>query len=213
MDETPDRAPLPLGMREWHVFKNMFNDMFDDVKFALRPAKEEVVRLLTAGVSVCHFTCHGETNYDEPAESMLLMKDWQENPLTVSEIQSLDVKPALLASLSACFTANAGVEYLQDEIIHLTSALQVAGFVNVFGSLWYVGEQAALQVIEEFYHQLATVGMQRSARQNSPSLLSPDQIAKAIHFAILKFRETTRHAANSGKGNPVAWAPFVHYGA
>ena len=126
MDETPARAPLPLGMEELRIVK----DTFSSVQPALRPKKEEVIQLLKAGVSLCHFTCHGETDYSEPFKSIFLLRDWQVGPLTVSNLQTLELRQAVLALLSACFTANAGVEKLQDEIIHLASALQVAGFIK-----------------------------------------------------------------------------------
>lgn len=198
MDETPARIALPLGMQEVKAIE----EVFPGTRPLLRPKKEEVMQLLEAGVSLCHFTCHGETDYSEPFKSMLLLQDWEQNPLTISDLRTLGLRQAVLASLSACFTANAGVENLQDEIIHLASAMQVAGFINVVGSLWYVGEQAALEVVREFYRLLG-LGNARPA---------PEEIAKALHFAVLKFRETTRSAGNGGKGNPVAWAPFVHYG-
>lgn len=198
MDETPDRAALPLGLQEVNAIK----EVFPGLRALPRPKKEQVTQLLEAGVSLCHFTCHGETDYSEPFKSMLLLQDWQQNPLTISDLQPLGLQQAVLASLSACFTANAGAENLQDEIIHLASAMQVAGFINVVGSLWYVGERAALEVVTEFYRLLGL----------GSSQLAPEEIAKALHFAVLKFRETTRSAANGGKGNPVAWAPFVHYG-
>lgn len=58
MDETPGRAPLPLGMEELRIVK----DTFSRVQSALRPKKEEVIQLLKASVSLYHFTCHGETD-------------------------------------------------------------------------------------------------------------------------------------------------------
>jgi CHAT domain-containing protein len=106
-----------------------------------------------------------------------------------------------LAFLSASFTANAGVENMQDESNHLAGALHLAGFPNVVGSSWYVGEAAALEVTRRFYEELAKEGEQW-----------PKEVAKALHFAVMDFRETTRTAGNRMRGDPISWAPFCHFG-
>lgn len=198
MEDTPSRSKLELGPEEARILKTAF----PATKFPPSMTKDEVLKYLKNGLSIVHFTCHGETDYSEPFKSMLLLQDWESNPLTVADLQQLELKEALLVVLSACFTANAGVEKMQDEIIHLASALQVAGFVSVVGSLWYVGEKDALEVVKGFYQRL----------KFDAAGLSPGQVAKALHFAILDFRQSTRTAGNGGKGNPVAWSPFVHFG-
>jgi CHAT domain-containing protein len=86
-------------------------------------------------------------------------------------------------------------------MIHLAGALQLAGFPNVVGSLWYVGQEAAFAVVERFYQRLC---------QSEKEL--GRFTAEALHFAVLDFRETTRTAGNRMKGDPVSWAPFVHFG-
>jgi hypothetical protein len=198
MAHTPSRPPLDLGPNEAHSLK----EAFPEAEILNNPKKAEVLALLRGGVSVVHFTCHGETDYDEPSKSMLLLDDWETDPFTVGDIRHLDIKEAQLAVLSACFTANAGVENLQDEVSHLVSSIQIAGFCSVIGSYWYVGERDALEVTKGFYELLAA----------DKSKLSPKKVVRALHFAVLRFRESTKSVGNRGKGNPIAWAPFVIFG-
>jgi CHAT domain-containing protein len=46
------------------------------------------------------------------------------------------LKGAKLAYLSACSTAENKIDQLADEVIHLASAFQVAGFRHVAGAMW-----------------------------------------------------------------------------
>jgi CHAT domain-containing protein len=198
MHETPARQPLEYSQHE----ADKIAAFLPDCEALHQPTTQDALKLIGRGLPIVHFSCHGETNYDYPSQSALLMADWEINPLTVSHLQLLDVKTSQLAFLSACFTANAGVENLQDEMAHVAGALQIAGFPNVVGSLWYVGQEAALAVVEWFYKRLCKCEEGLSSRI----------IAEALHFAVLDFSETTRTAANRMKGNPVSWAPFVHFG-
>ena len=132
--------------------------------------------------------------------------DWRTDALTVDRIQLLHLKKPMLAYLSACFTANAGVENQQDESVHLAAALQLAGFPNVVGSAWYVGEEASLDVVRRFYRRLSsslTAGLVDWACV----------VEEALHFAVMDFGESTRTAANRGRGDPVLWAPFIVFSA
>jgi hypothetical protein len=198
MHETPARQTLEFSENEVDVVKAFLPNS----QVLSQPTTQEVLNLMRRGLPIVHFSCHGEINYDYPSQSALLTIDWENNPLTVGSLQLLNIKTSQLAYLSACFTANAGLESLQDEMIHLAGALQIAGFPNVVGSLWYVGQEAALAVVKRFYERLC-----KDKRELNSRL-----IAEALHFALLEFSETTRTAANRMKGDPVSWAPFVHFG-
>jgi CHAT domain-containing protein len=101
--------------------------------------------------ALSHFSCHGEVDYDSPLQSKLLTADWEVNPLNVNQIQLRYLEKPQLAYLSACFTAHGGVENQLDESVHLAGALQHAGFPNIIGSAWYVGEEALLAVVQRLY--------------------------------------------------------------
>jgi CHAT domain-containing protein len=62
--------------------------------------------------------------------------DFVADPLSVGDISQLRVDNARIAFLSACSTAKNNAQApLADEVIHLASAFQVAGFPHVIGSL------------------------------------------------------------------------------
>lgn len=197
MPETANRPSLDLSSDEAAAITRSFPDS----EILPTPSTEDVLAAIARQPQIVHFSCHGEVDYDQPLLSKLLTKNWQTSPLTVAQLQVLDIEKSRLAFLSACFTANAGVEYMQDEGNHLAGALHLAGFPNVVGSSWYVGEAAALDVANRFYEELAK-GKGTSSKE----------VAKALHFAVMDFRETTRTAGNRLRGNPVSWAPFLHFG-
>ena len=200
MHRTPSRVDLEFSEQEATVV----NSYFPSSNRFHEPTSEVVLKTLRGeeAPAIVHFSCHGETNYDDPSQSQLLMADWEVHPLTVAKLQRLNMQSSQLAFLSACFTANAGVEGLQDEIEHLASAMQVAGFTSVIGSLWNVGQDAALVVVTNFYKNLAEDCEGFEAKR----------VAKALHLAVRALGETTRVGANNWKGNPVIWAPFIHFG-
>ncbi|KAH8901500.1 hypothetical protein GQ53DRAFT_851280 [Thozetella sp. PMI_491] len=198
MPQTRNRQPLELSAREVEVIEGSF----PNTTTLTNASTQAVLSAMAKEPPILHLSCHGEVDYDWPLQSNLLTEDWQIDPLTVSKLQLLNLGKSRLAYLSACFTANAGVENQQDESVHLAGALQLAGFSNVIGAAWYVGEQASLEVMTRFYHHLARANMDAGWSRVA---------TEALHFAVLDFRETTRTAGNRGRGDPVTWAPFMAF--
>lgn len=197
MPETAGRYPLDLSTDEAAAIAQNFPNS----TILTNQTTEQVLSAIAKQPHIVHFSCHGEVDYSQPLLSKLLMSNWQTNPLTVADLQMLNIKRSQLAFLSACFTANAGIEDMQDEGNHIAGALHYAGFSNVVGSSWYVGEPAALEVTRMFYEELAKAGEKWTK-----------DVAKALHFAVMDFREKTRTAGNRMRGDPVSWAPFLHFG-
>jgi CHAT domain-containing protein len=112
----------------------------------------------------------------------------------VLDVSRLHLRSAELAYLSACSTAVGGTE-LADEAIHLTSALQLAGFRQVIGTLWPVPDLVAVQVAADVYTRLA--------RRNGT--VGPPQGAAALHQAVHDLRD-------SYPDRPFLWASYVHIG-
>ncbi|WP_223165919.1 CHAT domain-containing protein [Lentzea indica] len=79
---------------------------------------------------------------------------------------------------------------LADEVIHLASAFQLAGYRHVIGTLWPIGDQHALDFAELVY----------------PAIAAGGDIATAVHAATRTLRD--RHP-----DDPLAWASHVHVGA
>ena len=98
-----------------------------------------------------------------------------------------------LAYLSACRTA-AGGRGLPDEAIHLTAALQFAGFRHVIGSQWAIADRTAAQIAEDVYAWLAADG--------EPDA---DGAAYALDRALARVRQEQ-------PDRPDLWAALIHTG-
>lgn len=131
-----------------------------------------------------HLACHATTAFD-PGDSHLALSD---GPLPVRELTSLEVTDGYLAYLSACSTAYGGTR-LPDESIHIASALQLAGFAHVIGTLWPISDAVAPQVSTHIYRQV-TAGIE-------PAL--------AVHHAVHALRAEY-------PGHPRLWASHIHLG-
>jgi len=94
---------------------------------------------------------------------------------------------------------------LLDESIHLTSAIQLAGYPSVVGTLWQVLEELSVGVAEDVYKyilsELKYIDCQRSA--------------EGLHWAVHALREKTRNVLGGSKGpsNPLVWTSYIHLGA
>src|SRR5208282_2356232 len=153
---------------------------------------------------VVHFSCHGLCEID-PSKSMLLLVDWASNPLTVSDIVSLNIKSGQFAYLSACHTSAGMNIHLLDESINLSSAIQLAGYPSVVGTMWQVMDEESAEIAEQVYEWIF---------QNRESLLI-QQSAEGLHNAVRAVRERTRTLegfSTKTPSDPIIWAPYIHVG-
>ncbi|MEU4220396.1 CHAT domain-containing protein [Actinoplanes sp. NPDC026623] len=148
--------------------------------------------------SWAHLACHGEQDFEHPSTGALRLTDGRLSVLdlvarlgTASRTRAAGVSD--LAYLSACRTA-AGGRDLPDETIHLTAALQLAGFRHVIGSQWAVTDTVAAQVAADVYASLAAGG-------------GPDSgsAAQALDEALGRVRR-------SHPDRPDLWAALIHTG-
>jgi hypothetical protein len=181
-----NRLPHPVLLLEPSVPNNTGGSQL--------PTKNAVLDHL-AHCNYAHFACHSYSDPADPSQSRLLLHDHQHDPLTVAALASLTFDRAQLAYLSACSTAIVTNINLLDEAIHLTSALQLAGFRHVIGTLWEVGDTAAFKVADTFYAALASFD----------GTLSPDHAAYALHGAI-------RAQRDKQPATPYLWAAHIHVG-
>lgn len=137
-----------------------------------------------------HFACHGTQDFERPSAGALRLAD---GPLSVLDLAGRSGAAGDLAYLSACRTA-AGGRDLPDEAIHLTAALQLAGFRHVIGSQWAVSDQVAAQVADDVYAALTADGA-----------LNATGAARALDRAIDRVR-TER------PDRPDLWAALIHTG-
>ncbi|KAH7000663.1 CHAT domain-containing protein [Ilyonectria destructans] len=124
---------------------------------------------------IAHFACHGVSDPSNPSESHLILQHQpppsEQNPSPVAVADLLTVRHlahhttsiptdgstsrAKIAYLSACSTAESRAERLVDEVLHLASGFQVAGFPHVVATMWPAEEEASVKVAGEFYKRLA----------------------------------------------------------
>ncbi|MEU5695562.1 CHAT domain-containing protein [Actinosynnema sp. NPDC020468] len=187
MPHTPGHpVPLPGAEREAAVVRAHLSGAVDVVS-GTAASRDAVVAALPKA-RVAHFACHAAGDLANPSDSLLMLADHHDHPLTVLDLARLRLD-ADLAYLSACSTARAGGR-LADEVIHLASAFQLAGYRHVVGTLWPIGDRPAVDFAELVYPVIAAGG----------------DIATAVHTATRALRD--RHP-----DDPLVWASHVHVGA
>ncbi|KAJ7474974.1 CHAT domain-containing protein [Mycena latifolia] len=142
-----------------------------------------------------HFACHGLQDISTPTNSALLLAG--SSKLTLSDIIQLQLPHADLAFLSACQTAT-GSKNLQDESVHLTAGMFLAGYRGVIGTMWSIMDADGPQVAGDIYAHLFKTSPQDSTRA-----------AEALHLAVQKLRESDRA---EGMKSFSRWVPFIHVG-
>ncbi|MEV6560889.1 CHAT domain-containing protein [Nocardia sp. NPDC051756] len=165
--------------------------LLPDARILHEPTRDTLIDDL-AGHHTAHFACHGVANPADAATSHLVLIDYEHHPLTVAYLnkQRLDTE---LAYLSACETSISSHE-LVDEAVHLSGALHLAGYRQVIGTLWPIGEFASQRMAVDFYHGIARDGT-----------LDVTDAAFALHTATVGFRDEFPNT-------PSAWAAYLHIG-
>ncbi|MFT7837906.1 CHAT domain-containing protein [Saccharothrix sp. BKS2] len=170
----------------------------------LRDREATVDRVLAAlpGATWAHFACHAEADLLSPADSNLRLDD---GPLRLPAIGGLDLPGAELAYLSACSTAHHGGRHA-DEVLHLASAFQLAGFRHVIAGLWPLDDRVAADAAAAFYRDLAgTQAQAQPGTQTQADIPTADGAAAALRRVALALR-----AADPGAAH--LWAALVHSG-
>jgi CHAT domain-containing protein len=152
--------------------------------------------------SIAQFACHGLTNYTDPSESGLVFQKEDEagclvqDAMTVHDVSELKLERAKIAYLSACSTAENKAARLRDEVIHVVSGFQVAGFPHVVGCLWLSADAVCEEVAKGFYGTLF----------KGDAEIEDRDVAMALHEAVNAVRGTEWD-------QPLKWAQYVHYEA
>ena len=198
MSVTPGQHPLPAVNNEEESLKTMFGKNFT----LAEPKIKATILSELPKYEIFHFAGHGSTTAD-PSESRLLLHDWQQNPLTVADLTSINLSKAVFACLSACYTAVSTDVTLLDESIHLCSAVMLAGFPTVIGSLWQVLDINTADLMSKLYTGLLSEDTRRLEIERSKFVL---------HNKLLELREQSRSDRRDRKSDPLVWAPYVHFG-
>jgi tetratricopeptide (TPR) repeat protein len=198
MPETPGEGDLSFVENELEMIQSLVPAKV--LHSLLYPTRESVLARIR-GCQMVHFSCHGCSEL-VPSESKLLLVDWKTVPLTVSDIASVNMQDPQFAYLSACYTARIEDPLLLDESINVVSAMQLAGFPSVVGTLWQVKDRPSAEVAEEVYTWMLVEDKFNNRRS-----------AEGLHRAIRKLRRKTREGLTGvGKDDPMIWAPYIHLG-
>ncbi|WP_268241746.1 CHAT domain-containing protein [Dactylosporangium sucinum] len=178
ISDTPDR-PLPSAGREaLSVAAKVGTEALLD-----RDATVDAVTRRLPDARWLHLACHGYADSADPSQSRVVLAD---GSLRVWDLARLGSDEAEVAYLSACLTGFGGISYA-NESLHVASALQLAGFRHVVGTLWPIVDAPARHMANLFYDQILVHG----------------DPAEALHHAQRELR--------SRYGPAVAGA-YVHYG-
>ena len=203
MPQTPQKTDLPYVEKELRTLQDLFKrSPFITTTVAQNPTRSEVLSALRDH-QIVHLSCHGYSDED-PSRSTLLLNDWDTTPLTVSDLHSLNLPSSQFAYLSACHTASSSGLRLLDESINLSSAIQLAGYPSVVGTLWPVMDRESVGISKDVYEWLF-----------NEETLDVGRSAEGLHRAVRALREKTRSVPQFNRkvpSDPFVWAPFIHLG-
>ena len=212
MQDTPGNSVLPFATREVEMLANLCPSL--QLKPVMPPQHREEVLAHLRECKIFHFAGHGRSDLLDPSRSSLLLKDWEESPLTVGHLHDYKIQESspFLAYLSACSTGANKVDELIDEGIHLVGAFQLAGFRHVIGTLWEVSDSHCVDVARVVYETIRDEGITDMA------------ICRGLHRAVRALRDghvesaKERDAVVCDEGcestlqNRLYWAPYIHFG-
>jgi len=202
MPKTPAQGELPFVAIEIKELNGLLSPHIETT--VVDPPERVSVLSALRGHQIVHFSCHGYSSSVNPSDSRLLLRDWQITPLTVSDLTALNIQFAQFAFLSACHSASIRDFRLLSESISLSSAIQLAGYPSVVGTLWHVSDERSVEIAKDVY-----AGMLVAKK------LDPQRSAESLHHAVRNLRERTRTVPGFRRevpDNPLIWAPFIHLG-
>ena len=159
MHKTPNNYDLHFATQEVYELETLCSSMKLQVIKPL-PYKEQVLSALRS-CKIFHFAGHGSTHDSDPSRSLLLLQDWETEPLTVANLLEINLQKQtpFLAYLSACGTGRIKGDKFLDEGLHLISGYQLAGFQHVIGTLWDVNDKACVEMATTTYKWMQDHGM------------------------------------------------------
>jgi CHAT domain len=201
MPTTPEHTTLPSAEIEVEGLRNLLSNASISSTIMYNPTRTDVLFELPKH-SIVHFACHGNTAND-PSQSNLLLEDWRNVSLTVSDLVSLNIMSAKFAYLSACHTSSMRNFDLMDESITLSSAIQLSGYPSVVGSLWQIRDSDSAEVARSIYEWILCRDGKFDAFRS----------AGGLHRAVTALRDTTYvKIGNTRVSDPLIWAPYIHIG-
>jgi CHAT domain-containing protein len=190
MAETPNQGSLQFAGEEAEALRGVLGGSMA-VSWLEQPTKAAVLEAVLEALGdsvVLHMSCHGIAEPDDPSSSRLLLCDWESDPLTVADLAAHRLPHARFCYLSACHAASNLAPELLDESIHLASAMQLAGFPRVVGTLWQVNDKGAMEISAMVWEELL--------KENSGADFS--NAAEALNKATRALRDSKIRAESEG---------------
>jgi CHAT domain-containing protein len=202
MSDPPDQAKLPFVDEELKLIQHLIPPTINSVVPGT-PTRQIILAEIESH-QIVHLSCHGHPETDL-SQSTLLLEDWKTSPLTVADLTSLKLQKPQFAFLSACHTANTLDPTLLDESLNLTSAVSLAGFPSVVGTLWQVMDQEAAWISRDVYAWML----------DGKDKFDIGRSAEGLHLAVRRLKDKTRTLLGHKRlapHDPIVWAPFIHVG-
>lgn len=203
MTKTPGGGALPEAAKEVEGIMDITKGLVS-AKHLEHPSADDVLKQF-GSFEVMHFACHGVSDPRDPSEShLMLQRDSNTaDSLTVAAISRKNARTAQIAYLSACSTANNAAWGLADEIIHIASGFQLAGFNHVLATMWPAESAVCTEIAVAFYKALFDGSGGGEEGEEEEGHL---KVGRAMREAVLGARERNPLL-------PRKWAPFIHLGA
>ncbi|KAJ7474958.1 CHAT domain-containing protein [Mycena latifolia] len=187
--------PIPGTIKEIASIEQLAHGVLPVLRLERDMATVESVQKGMREFRWAHFACHGLQDIFTPTNSALLLAG--SSKLTISDIIQLQLPHADLAFQSACQTAT-GSKNLQDESVHLTAGMLLAGYHGVIGTMWSIMDADGPQVASDVYAHLFKTSPPDSMRA-----------AEALHLAVKKLQKSD---GAGGMRSFSRWVPFIHVG-
>jgi CHAT domain-containing protein len=212
--------PLAFARSEVEEIARQFPSNSQYVLYEHQATRSKVLGF-SSNATHLHFACHGRFDYDEPNDSALFLAD--KDLLTLRDILNgnLDISSSRLAVLSACQTGIIHSSQAPDETIGFPAAFLVAGVPGVVSTLWPVDDQRTAFLMQQFYRNHLSKGMQPAAALRAAQLwlrnLTVDEIEDV--FESLGRMDKLEYARRMDElfeayeyVHPYYWAAFVFNG-
>ncbi|KAF2818084.1 hypothetical protein CC86DRAFT_246522, partial [Ophiobolus disseminans] len=200
MSKTPGEEDLPGVIEEAVAVVCATLEERAHVVALSQPNPEQVLREIDQ-CDAAHFACHGISHSYGPLWSGLILQEssTQQDVITVRDICESQHRHRELAYLSACSTAQSRSDGLVDEVLHVVSSFQVAGFNHVVGCLWPSDDAVCARIAASFYSTLNAGFISKHGDKAAPL---------AFQMAVLEIKLDKEY-----QKRPLDWAQYVHYGA
>ena len=143
-----------------------------------------------------HFSCHGILETGKPFDASFKLHQGQR--LTLLDIIRSRLPSAEFAFLSACHTGELTEESIVDEGLHLSAAVQYAGFRSVVGTMWAMADIDGQVLVKHFYASVFS--------DKWKGVPYYERTAEALRDAVQVLRRKKTMTTER-------WVNFVHYGA